>query len=52
MVQEGRIGKIEKVNAYVGPGPHPYDLPEEPVPADLNWEMWLARWSIFTTTPG
>ena len=41
MVQEGRIGKIERVNAYVGAPPKPYDLPEEPVPADLNWPMWL-----------
>ncbi|HAC73541.1 MAG TPA: dehydrogenase, partial [Porphyromonadaceae bacterium] len=31
MVQEGKIGKIEKVNAYVGAPPTPYDLPEESV---------------------
>ena len=36
LVQEGRIGKITKVNAYVGAPPKPYDLPEEPIPADLN----------------
>lgn len=41
VIQEGRIGKIERVNAYVGAPPTPYDLPEEPVPADLNWPMWL-----------
>ena len=41
MVQEGKIGKIEKVNAYVGAPPTPYDLPEESVPADLNWPLWL-----------
>lgn len=41
MVQEGRIGKIERVNAYVGAPPKPYDLPEQPVPADLNWPLWL-----------
>lgn len=41
MVQEGKIGKIERVNAYVGGPPTPYDLPEEPVPADLNWPLWL-----------
>ncbi len=41
MVQEGKIGKIEKINAYVGAPPKPYDLPEEPVPADLNWPLWL-----------
>ncbi len=41
MVQEGKIGKIERVNAYVGAPPTPYDLPEEPVPGDLNWPLWL-----------
>ena len=41
MVQEGRIGKIERVNVYVGASPKPYDLPEQPVPADLNWPLWL-----------
>ncbi|MDD2474515.1 MAG: Gfo/Idh/MocA family oxidoreductase [Dysgonamonadaceae bacterium] len=41
MVQEGKIGKIERVNAYVGAPPTPYDLPEETVPADLNWPLWL-----------
>ncbi len=41
MVQEGKLGKIERINAYVGAPPTPYDLPEEPVPADLNWPLWL-----------
>jgi predicted dehydrogenase len=41
MVQTGALGKITKVNAYVGAPPKPYDLPEEPIPADLNWPLWL-----------
>ncbi|MFY9153700.1 MAG: Gfo/Idh/MocA family oxidoreductase [Prolixibacteraceae bacterium] len=41
LVQTGALGKIEKVNAYVGAPPKPYDLPEEEVPADLNWDLWL-----------
>ncbi len=41
LVQSGAIGKIEKVNAYVGAPPKPYNLPVEPVPADLNWDLWL-----------
>ncbi|NLZ96272.1 MAG: Gfo/Idh/MocA family oxidoreductase, partial [Bacteroidales bacterium] len=41
MVQEGKIGKIKRINAYVGAPPTPYDLPEEPLPADLNWPLWL-----------
>jgi predicted dehydrogenase len=41
MVQSEAIGKLEKVSASVGPVPTPYDLPEEPIPADLDWEQWL-----------
>lgn len=41
LVQTGAIGKITKVNAYVGAPPKTYDLPEEPIPADLNWDLWL-----------
>jgi hypothetical protein len=32
---------IKTVNAYVGAPPIPYNLPEEPLPADLNWDLWL-----------
>lgn len=41
LVQTGALGKITKVNAYVGAPPKPYDLPEEPIPEDLNWDLWL-----------
>jgi predicted dehydrogenase len=41
LVQDGKIGKIQKINAYVGAPPYPYDKPEEPIPADLNWDKWL-----------
>lgn len=41
MVQNGMLGTIEKVNAYVGAPPVPYNLPEEEVPEDLNWDLWL-----------
>lgn len=41
LVQDGALGKITKVNSYVGAPPRPYDLPEEPIPADLNWDLWL-----------
>jgi predicted dehydrogenase len=41
LVQTGAIGEIEKINAYVGAPPKPYDLPAEEVPADLNWDLWL-----------
>lgn len=41
MVQTGALGKIIKVNAHVGAPPKPYNLPEEPVPEGLNWDLWL-----------
>ena len=41
LVQSGALGQIEKVHAYVGAPPKPYDLPEETLPADLNWDLWL-----------
>ncbi len=43
MVQDGRLGTLEKINIYVGDNPHPtpFDKPEELVPEDLNWDMWL-----------
>jgi predicted dehydrogenase len=40
-VQSGALGKMIKVNAHVGAPPTPYNLPAEPVPADLNWDLWL-----------
>lgn len=41
LVQSGALGVIEKVNAYVGAPPTPYLLPEEQLPEDLNWDLWL-----------
>jgi len=41
MVHREEIGKLKKVNAFVGPGPAVYDLPEEQIPADLDWKQWL-----------
>jgi len=41
LIREGRLGDLTKVNAWVGPPAVPYDQPEEPVPADLDWDKWL-----------
>lgn len=46
LVQSGALGKITMVHAYVGAPPKPYDLPEEPVPSDLNWDMWLGSLNV------
>jgi len=40
MVQESALGDLKNINAYVGPAPAPYNLPEEPIPADLDWNQW------------
>jgi predicted dehydrogenase len=41
LVRNNRLGDLTKINAWVGPPPRPYDQPEEEVPADLNWDLWL-----------
>lgn len=41
LVRNGKLGTLRKINAWVGPPPTSYDLPAEPVPADLNWDKWL-----------
>ncbi len=48
-VRQGGLGKIEEVRAvnYTGPSPLPNQpFPEEPIPAGLDWDMWLnqAAW--------
>ena len=41
LVQAGAIGHIEKIYAKVGDPPKPLDLPAQPIPANLNWNLWL-----------
>jgi len=41
LVQSGAIGHIEKVYAKVGDPPKPLDLPEMPIPANLNFNLWM-----------
>lgn len=41
LVQSGALGKIKEVIAHVGGPPVPYNLPEEEIPADLDWQAWL-----------
>jgi len=41
LVQDGKLGEIEKVFVHIGGPPRPYDLPREILPKDLNWDMWL-----------
>ncbi|WP_299664871.1 Gfo/Idh/MocA family oxidoreductase [uncultured Polaribacter sp.] len=41
LIHNGALGKIKTVHAYVGGPPKPYDLPEENIPEDLDWDLWL-----------
>ena len=48
----GVLGRIREVYVNVGRPSRLCYLPGEPVPADLDWEMWLgpAPWRLTTTT--
>ncbi len=41
LVRNGHVGDIKEVLVNVGKPAIPCDLPEEPVPAALNWARWL-----------
>ncbi len=41
MVRSGAIGHIKEVHVRVGDPPKPFDLPEMPVPANLNFNLWM-----------
>lgn len=41
LVRGGALGHIEKVYVRVGDAPKPLDLPEMPVPANLNFNQWM-----------
>ena len=41
LVRSGGIGHIDKIYVRVGDPPKPLDLPEMPIPANLNFNQWL-----------
>ena len=41
LVQNGVIGHIEKIYSRVGEPPTPFDLPEQEIPANLNFNQWM-----------
>ncbi|MFO8014459.1 MAG: Gfo/Idh/MocA family oxidoreductase [Phycisphaerae bacterium] len=49
MVRSGRVGRLKHVEVYVGGPPHPCNLPGEPCPPDIDWNLWLgpAPWRPF-----
>ena len=41
LIRAGGIGHIETIYSKVGDPPKPLDLPEQPIPATLNWNQWM-----------
>jgi predicted dehydrogenase len=41
LVRNGRIGKVKTVRIGVGGPAVPCDLPEQPLPAGTDWDLWL-----------
>jgi predicted dehydrogenase len=41
LVRNGRLGKVKVVRIGVGGPAVPCDLPEQPVPAGTDWDLWL-----------
>jgi predicted dehydrogenase len=41
LIRNGYLGDIKTVKVSIGGPPVPYDLPEEPLPQGLDWNMWL-----------
>jgi len=49
VVRSGRIGKVQTVNVNLGIVSRACDLPAQPVPPGLDWDLWLgpAPWRPF-----
>jgi predicted dehydrogenase len=43
LVRNGRAGKIHTVHTHNYPSPWECDLPEQPVPEGMNWDMWCGQ---------
>ncbi|MDR1666905.1 MAG: Gfo/Idh/MocA family oxidoreductase [Bacteroidales bacterium] len=41
IVRSGGIGHVETIYSRVGDPPKPFDLLEQPIPGNLNWNLWL-----------
>ncbi len=54
MVRSGRIGKILNVNVNVGGPSGPKEFEAQPVPPELDWNMWLgpAPWAEYNEARG
>jgi len=48
-VQSGKLGQIHKCFADPGGPPRPCNLPGQPIPDDIDWDLWLgpAPWAPY-----
>jgi predicted dehydrogenase len=46
LVRSGKLGKVKLCRCWIGYNPHSNYVPEQPVPKELDWDMWLgpAAW--------
>lgn len=52
LVRGGAIGKVHTVICpnFIGPEPRP-QLPSEPVPAEMNWDLWCHQTELIPYSP-
>ena len=43
LIRNGRIGEVKTVHVGVGGPSRDCNLPEQPVPKDADWNMWLGQ---------
>jgi len=43
LCHQGRLGQIKTVQCAIGAPPTSSEIPEVPVPKNLNWDMWLGQ---------
>lgn len=48
IVSSGKLGKITKVLVNVGDPARPYDLPAEPTPPGVDWNLWCGPTKLLT----
>lgn len=46
LVRNGYVGKVSRVHSDNYPSPWECDLPEQPLPDGLNWDMWCGQTEV------
>jgi predicted dehydrogenase len=51
LVRNGRLGKLKQVNVWLPSGRREGPFETKPVPAGLNWDMWLGQTPLIDYVP-